>query len=70
MEADDLLCSCNARSKTPLVGRAQWKINQPPSPEEIASELGGIIQATPSETVGVAVHRALGVGKNWRVANP
>ena len=33
MEADDLLCSRNARSRTPLVGRAQWKINQPPSPE-------------------------------------
>ena len=31
MEADDLLCSRNARSQTPLVGRAQWKINQPPS---------------------------------------
>ena len=31
MEPDDLLCSRNARSKTPLVGRAQWKINQPPS---------------------------------------
>jgi hypothetical protein len=30
MEADDLLCSRNARSRTPLVGRAQWKINQPP----------------------------------------
>ncbi len=31
MEPDDLLCSRNARSKTPLVGRAQWKIKQPPS---------------------------------------
>ena len=31
MEAVDLLCSRNARSQTPLVGRAQWKINQPPS---------------------------------------
>jgi len=44
MGADDLLCSRNARSsldsardpepvegKTPLVGRAQWRINQPPS---------------------------------------
>ena len=31
MEPDDLLCSRNARSKTPLVGRAQWKINQAPS---------------------------------------
>ncbi len=27
----DLLCSRNARSRTPLVGRAQWKINQSPS---------------------------------------
>jgi hypothetical protein len=32
MEPDDLLCSRNARSRTPLVGRAQWKINQPPIP--------------------------------------
>jgi len=31
MEPDDLLCSRNARSGTPLVGRAQWKINQTPS---------------------------------------
>jgi hypothetical protein len=31
MEAEDLLCSRNARSRTPLVGRAQWKINQSPS---------------------------------------
>jgi hypothetical protein len=25
------------------MGRAQWKLNQPPSPEEMASELGRII---------------------------
>jgi hypothetical protein len=31
MEADDLLYSRNARSRTPLVERPQWKINQPPS---------------------------------------
>jgi hypothetical protein len=31
MEADDLLCSRNARPQKALVGRAQWKINQPPS---------------------------------------
>ena len=31
MEPDDLLCSRNARSEKTLVGRAQWKINQPPS---------------------------------------
>jgi hypothetical protein len=34
MEPDDLLCSRNARSRTPLVGRAQWKINQAPSLRE------------------------------------
>jgi hypothetical protein len=42
MEPDDLLCSRNARSRTPLVGRAQWKISQPPS-LRITSELGGNI---------------------------
>ncbi len=31
METDDLLCSRNARPEKGLVGRAQWKINQPPS---------------------------------------
>jgi hypothetical protein len=30
VEADDLLCSRNARPQKALVGRAQWKINQPP----------------------------------------
>ena len=40
METDDLLCSRNARSGTPLVGRAQWKINQPPSLRERMSKLG------------------------------
>ena len=33
MEADDLLCSRNARPPKALVGRAQWKINQLPSLE-------------------------------------
>ena len=31
MEPDDLPCSRNARPQKALVGRAQWKINQPPS---------------------------------------
>ncbi len=31
MEADNLLCSRNARPEKALVGRAQWKIIQPPS---------------------------------------
>ena len=30
MEPDDLLCSRNARPPKALVGRAQYKINQPP----------------------------------------
>jgi hypothetical protein len=34
MEPDDLLCSRNARPEKALVGRAQWKINQPPSLRE------------------------------------
>jgi len=34
MEPDDLLCSRNARPPKALVGRAQWKINQPPSPKD------------------------------------
>jgi hypothetical protein len=33
MEPDDLLCSRNARPQKALVGRAQWKINQPQSLE-------------------------------------
>ena len=40
MEPDDLLCSRNARPQKALVGRAQWKINQPPSLSE-TSKLGG-----------------------------
>ena len=31
METDGLLCSRNARPQKALVGRAQWKIIQPPS---------------------------------------
>ena len=34
MESDDLLCSRNARPQKALVGRAQWKINEPPSLRE------------------------------------
>jgi hypothetical protein len=41
MEPDDLLCSRNARPPKALVGRAQWKINQPPSLKRMTSELGG-----------------------------
>ncbi|MEK7352413.1 MAG: hypothetical protein AAB177_16200, partial [Nitrospirota bacterium] len=41
MEADDLLCSRNARPRKALVGRAQWKINQPPSPKKQRASLEG-----------------------------
>ncbi|MEQ1844467.1 MAG: hypothetical protein ABL983_02680, partial [Nitrospira sp.] len=41
MGPDDLLCSRNARPQKALVGRAQWKITQPPSLEEVTNELGG-----------------------------
>jgi hypothetical protein len=61
MEPDDLLCSRNARSQTPLVGRAQWKINQPPS-LKITSELVGSILEICS--LGTRARRgALGVGR-------
>ena len=39
----DLLCSRIAMSQTPLVGRAQWKITQPPSLKRETSKLGGSI---------------------------
>jgi hypothetical protein len=41
MEPDDLLCSRNARLKKALVGRAQWKINQPPSLKRERASLQG-----------------------------
>jgi len=41
MRADDLLCSRNARLKKALVGRAQWKINQPPSLKKQRASLEG-----------------------------
>ncbi len=37
----DLLCSRNARPGKALVGRAQWKINQPPSLEREQASLEG-----------------------------
>jgi hypothetical protein len=41
MEPDDLLCSRNARSKTPLVGRAQWELNQASSLKRKRASLEG-----------------------------
>jgi hypothetical protein len=44
MEPDDLLCSRNARPQKALVGRAQWKINQPPSLKRERASLEGLIR--------------------------
>ncbi len=41
MEPDDLLCPRNARPQKALVGRAQWKINQPPSLKKKRASLEG-----------------------------
>jgi hypothetical protein len=41
MESDDLLCSRNARPQKALVGRAQGKLNQPPSLKRRRASLEG-----------------------------
>ena len=41
VEADDLLCSRNARPRKALVGRVQWKIHQPPSLRKERASLEG-----------------------------
>ena len=70
MESDDLLCSRNARPQKAVVGRAQWKINQPPSPRDNerawrdqlewisarSTAAAEIIPTTPRETGRVVVH--------------
>jgi hypothetical protein len=58
MEPDDLLCSRNARPEKALVGRAQWKINQPPSLEEITIELGRSMRGRARQS-SVLVQRAV-----------
>jgi hypothetical protein len=42
MEPDDLLCLRNARPPKARVGRAQWKINQPPSLKRYRASLEGL----------------------------
>ena len=44
MESDDLLCSRNARPEKALVGRAQWKIIQPPSLKKERASLEGLFK--------------------------
>jgi len=45
MEPDELLCSRNARPQKALVGRAQEKLNQPPSLEGWRASLEGSLDA-------------------------
>ena len=50
MEPDDLLCSRNARPEKALVGRAQWKIIQPPSPKRYRASLEGVCTSFDART--------------------
>jgi hypothetical protein len=56
MEPDDLLSSRNARSRTPLVGRAQWKISQPPSLEREQASLEGAYISSDARSKGQPRH--------------
>jgi hypothetical protein len=80
MEPDDLLCSRNARPPKALVGRAQWKINQPPSLERERASLeellsrsrgcGAAMGQVPhdrereSKRIGIAGHANVLISKN------
>ena len=50
MEPDDLLCSRNARPQKALVGRAQWKIIQPPSLRREQASLEGACMSFDART--------------------
>ena len=65
MGADDLLCSRNARPQKALVGRAQWKINQPPSLEDGTRKLGVMGRERPG-----ALCTRRGWGRNDTCADP
>ena len=66
MEPDDLLCSCNARSRTPLVGHAQWKISQPPSLRDHNRARKEHLQSRSTAAVGVTLS-ALPMGEKRKV---
>ena len=52
MEPDALLCSRNARPQKALVGRAQWKISQPPSLEREQASLEGAYISSDARSEG------------------
>jgi hypothetical protein len=67
MEPDDLLCSRNARSLTPLVGRAQWKINQPPSLEKNEQAWGEYVYRSMRAVKGSLGHSPKRGIRNWKL---
>jgi len=60
MEPGDLLCSRNARLKKALVGRAQWKITQPPSLKKKRASLEGACISSDARSEGRFVY------SSWR----
>ena len=71
MEPDDLLCSRNARPEKALVGRAQWKINQPPSLRDHErawkreGERPGALLARRTRTIRMCSFDARSEGQPW-----
>jgi hypothetical protein len=75
MEADDLLCSRNARPKKALVGHAQWKINQPPSLKRERASLGGSFISFDARNRGstrLPCEGSIGLGgrAQWKINQP
>jgi len=66
MEPDDLLCSRNARPQKALVGRAQWKINQPPSLKGERASLEGALSKRARKGQGRVLARPGWVGEKIR----
>jgi hypothetical protein len=62
MEPDDLQCSRNARPQKALVGRAQWKINQPPSLERERASLEELVL---SLAVALPAERCVLARRGW-----
>jgi len=65
MEPDDLLCSRNARPPKALVGRAQWKINQPPSLKRLRASLDGLSVTSLDGRSRKLLTPSLGWVMNW-----
>ena len=71
LEPDDLLCSRNARPQKALVGRAQWKINQPPSLKRSRASLEGWGRSRQTVLRALPMLRALkaSLARTWSAAS-